>query len=65
MVLADEPTANLDSQTGEEILVLMEELNSIHNTTFVFSTHDPMVMDFAHRLVQLHDGAIVDDKRKN
>ncbi len=65
MVLADEPTANLDSKTGEDILALMEDLNKTHNTTFVFSTHDPMVMDFAHRLVQLHDGHITDDKRRN
>jgi putative ABC transport system ATP-binding protein len=65
LVLADEPTANLDSKTGEEILHLMEELNTQHDTTFVFSTHDTMVMEFAHRLIQLHDGLIVDDKRRN
>ncbi|MBN2352813.1 MAG: ABC transporter ATP-binding protein [Spirochaetales bacterium] len=64
LVLADEPTANLDSDTGREILKLMEDLNRTHGTTFVFSTHDPMVMDFAHRLVLLHDGAIVSDKAK-
>ena len=62
IVLADEPTANLDSHTGEDILELMEELNTRHNTTFIFSTHDQMVMDFAHRLVQLHDGMIHSDK---
>lgn len=65
LVLADEPTANLDSKTGEEILKLMEDLNRTHNTTFVFSTHDTMVMDFAHRLIQLHDGLVIDDKRRN
>lgn len=65
LVLADEPTANLDSKTGEEILHLMEDLNKQHNTTFVFSTHDTMVMEFAHRLVQLHDGLISDDTRRN
>jgi putative ABC transport system ATP-binding protein len=59
IVLADEPTANLDSTTGKEILKLMEDLNKRHNTTFIFSTHDSMVMDFAHRLVQLHDGLVV------
>ena len=64
IVLADEPTANLDSKTGEEILKLMEKLNRDHDTTFVFSTHDPMVMDYAHRLVSLHDGTIVSDERR-
>ena len=64
IVLADEPTANLDSKTGEDILKLMERLNEKHNTTFIFSTHDPMVMDYAHRLVSLHDGQIVSDERR-
>jgi len=63
LVLADEPTANLDSETGKEILKLMQELNLRHETTFVFSTHDPMVMDFAQRLIRLHDGSIVSDER--
>jgi putative ABC transport system ATP-binding protein len=58
VAMADEPTANLDSDTGREILELMAALNRTHGTTFVFSTHDPMVMEFAHRLVHLHDGAI-------
>ncbi|MFW6208619.1 MAG: ABC transporter ATP-binding protein [Spirochaetota bacterium] len=62
IVLADEPTANLDSHTGQDILELMEALNTRHNTTFIFSTHDQMVMDFAHRLVQLHDGMIHSDE---
>ncbi len=64
LVLADEPTANLDSRTGEEILRLMEELNRKHGVTFVFSTHDPMVMKYAHCLVRLHDGQITDIERK-
>jgi putative ABC transport system ATP-binding protein len=64
IVLADEPTANLDSDTGAEILKLMEEMNVKHDTTFVFSTHDPMVMDFAHRLVLLHDGKVTSDERR-
>jgi putative ABC transport system ATP-binding protein len=64
LVLADEPTANLDSNTGEEILKLMCELNRSHNTTFLFSTHDSMVMDFARRLVLLHDGTIHSDERR-
>ncbi len=61
LVLADEPTANLDSETGAAILDLMHELNQSHKTTFVFSTHDPMVMDRADRLITLRDGRIVDD----
>jgi putative ABC transport system ATP-binding protein len=62
IVLADEPTANLDSGTGREILRLMAALNRAHRTTFLFSTHDPMVMDFARRLVLLHDGSITQDQ---
>ncbi|MDY7029199.1 MAG: ABC transporter ATP-binding protein [Spirochaetota bacterium] len=65
IVLADEPTANLDSENGAEILKLMREMNQVHNTTFIFSTHDRMVMDYARRLVLLHDGRIQDDQRKN
>ncbi|MBN1648871.1 MAG: ABC transporter ATP-binding protein [Spirochaetales bacterium] len=64
IVLADEPTANLDSETGEEILNLMEELNKKHGTTFIFSTHDKMVMDKARRIVLLHDGKVTSDKRR-
>jgi putative ABC transport system ATP-binding protein len=64
IVLADEPTANLDSTTGSEILKLMEELNRKHKTTFIFSTHDKMVMDLAKRLVLLHDGKITSDTRR-
>ncbi len=64
LILADEPTANLDSATGREILKLMEGLNASYNATFIFSTHDPMVMDFARRLVMLHDGAVSSDKRR-
>jgi putative ABC transport system ATP-binding protein len=61
VILADEPTANLDSRTGEEILKLMEKLNGEHGTTFIFSTHDQMVMDHARRIVRLHDGEIISD----
>ncbi len=64
ILLADEPTANLDSNTGKEILELMKTLNEKHQSTFVFATHDPMVMDFAGRLVQLHDGEIQSDERR-
>jgi putative ABC transport system ATP-binding protein len=65
IVMADEPTANLDSTTGEEILRLMETLNQSHGTTFIFSTHDRMVMDHAKRLVLLHDGVVTDDERRS
>jgi len=64
MVLADEPTANLDSVTGEGILKLMREMNERTKTTFIFSTHDKMVMDFAKRLVLVHDGQVASDERK-
>lgn len=63
LVLADEPTANLDSKTGEEILNIMLELNQKTSTTFMFSTHDKMVMDFARRLIKLRDGKIESDHR--
>jgi len=65
IVLADEPTANLDSANGKAILDLMRTLNRKYRTTYLFSTHDPMVMDFASRLVSLHDGEIVEDVRRN
>lgn len=64
IVLADEPTANLDSKTGEEILKLMKQMNEKYGTTFIFSTHDRMVMDYARRLVLLHDGQITSDERR-
>jgi putative ABC transport system ATP-binding protein len=59
IVLADEPTANLDSSTGEAIIALMLEINRRDGTTFIFSTHDPKVMSQAHRVVRLADGLIV------
>jgi putative ABC transport system ATP-binding protein len=65
IILADEPTANLDSKTGEDILKLMKEMNKKYHTTFIFSTHDQMVMDYADRLVSLHDGKIIGDERRN
>jgi putative ABC transport system ATP-binding protein len=64
LVLADEPTANLDSATGDDIMRVMEDLNRDLNVTFVFSTHDRMVMDRARRLVMLHDGDITSDERR-
>lgn len=57
-VLADEPTANLDSQTAESLLDLMEKLNDKHKMTFIFSTHDPRVISRAHRVVTLVDGKV-------
>ncbi len=65
LVLADEPTANLDSATATEIMALMQRLNEEHGTTFVFSTHDPLVMDHATRLVRLRDGRVESDERRN
>jgi putative ABC transport system ATP-binding protein len=58
IILADEPTANLDSKTGREILEIMLKLNQDEGTTFIFSTHDQMVMDFARRIVYIRDGQI-------
>ena len=58
VVLADEPTANLDRRTGQEVLELMRELNRSRGTTFVFSTHDPKIMAMADRVVELSDGRI-------
>ncbi|MDR0527714.1 MAG: ABC transporter ATP-binding protein [Spirochaetaceae bacterium] len=62
LILADEPTANLDSKTGQAILEIMLSLNKTAGTTFVFSTHDSMVMEYARRLVFLRDG-IIDNER--
>ncbi|HUW42373.1 MAG TPA: ABC transporter ATP-binding protein [Rectinemataceae bacterium] len=58
LVIADEPTANLDGATGEGILQAMRELNERAGVTFIFSTHDPRVMRFARRVVRLRDGEI-------
>ena len=64
LILADEPTANLDSKTGANLLDTMRELNEQTGITFLFSTHDPMVMERARRLITLRDGKIVEDARK-
>ena len=58
VILADEPTANLDHKTGEEILALMKEINAKEHVTFIFSTHDQKVMDMASRVVKLWDGLL-------
>ena len=64
IVLADEPTANLDSETGNGLLDMMKKMNAEKKVTFIFSTHDKMVMDCARRLVLLRDGRLVDDRVK-
>ena len=61
MVLADEPTANLDSKTSDQLMELFVELNQLHNTTFIIATHDQRVMGYAQRLIRMLDGRIVDD----
>ena len=61
IVLADEPTANLDSKTGNGLLDMMKKMNEDKNVTFIFSTHDNMVMDYARRLVNIRDGQIAGD----
>lgn len=65
VVLADEPTANLDSKTSYKILEIMVDLNKRHNTTFIFSTHDPIVSGYAKRNIELFDGAIKSEDLKN
>jgi putative ABC transport system ATP-binding protein len=64
IVLADEPTANLDSKTGESLLQLMRQMNLDRSVTFIFSTHDNMVMAYARRIVMIRDGRIVEDNHK-
>jgi putative ABC transport system ATP-binding protein len=64
IVLADEPTANLDSVTGENIIDLMKEMNREEKTTFIFSTHDAKVMSHANSVIRLADGMITDGKAK-
>ena len=64
LVLADEPTANLDSKTGHDLIDLMRKLNAEQGITFVFATHDPKVMEAATRVVSMVDGEIAEDIRK-
>jgi putative ABC transport system ATP-binding protein len=64
IVLADEPTANLDSETGKGLLDIMKEMNERRGVTFIFSTHDQMVMDYAKRVILLKDGQVIDDRNK-
>ncbi|MGM0445678.1 MAG: ABC transporter ATP-binding protein [Bacillota bacterium] len=63
LVLADEPTANLDSETSEEVLDIMLKMNEKLGTTFVFSTHDPQVMRYARRLIEIRDGKVTHDEQ--
>ena len=65
LVLADEPTANLDSENSEALLKMMRGLRDEAGMTFVFSTHDPLVVSYASRVVTLRDGQVVSDERKN
>ena len=64
LILADEPTANLDSASAIALLDVMEQLNRTTGTTFLFSTHDPQVMERAHRLIRLRDGQITGDETR-
>jgi putative ABC transport system ATP-binding protein len=64
LILADEPTANLDSATAISLLDVMEHLNRSTGTTFIFSTHDPQVMERAHRLIRLRDGQVTSDEAR-
>jgi putative ABC transport system ATP-binding protein len=63
IVLADEPTANLDSKTGEQIIALMKKINRELATTFIFSTHDPTIVGIADHVIRLHDGEVVENVR--
>jgi putative ABC transport system ATP-binding protein len=65
LILADEPTANLDSATAISLLDVMEQLNRATGTTFIFSTHDPQVMERAHRLIRLRDGQVASDETRD
>jgi len=63
LILADEPTANLDTENGRQVMEIMLRLNEETGTTFVCATHDPRVVPFARRVVELRDGKVSDDKR--
>ena len=64
LILADEPTANLDTENGEQVMEIMKKLNEETSTTFVFATHDPRVIKYAKRVVTLEDGKIIKDEAK-
>jgi putative ABC transport system ATP-binding protein len=65
LVLADEPTANLDSENAEVLLQMMRRLRDSQGMTFIFSTHDPLVVSYASRVVTLRDGTVVSDEVKS
>ena len=65
MILADEPTANLDSKTGADLLDMMRHLNAGHGMTFIFSTHDRMIVDKAKRVIVIRDGIVASDETRN
>jgi len=65
IVLADEPTANLDSRTGEEIIGLMKSINSALHTTFIFSTHDQNIFSIADHIIRLKDGLVAENMRQS
>lgn len=65
IVLADEPTANLDSATGGAIIELMKKINHEHATTFIFSTHDATIVEIADHIIQLHDGTVTEEARRS
>ena len=65
LILADEPTANLDTENGEQVMEIMKKLNLETGTTFVFATHDPRVIKYASRVVTLQDGLITKDSNGN
>src|SRR6056297_1738523 len=64
VILADEPTANLDSETAQDVIKNMIKMNEELGTTFIFSTHDPQIMEYARRFINLKDGTISSDKRR-
>jgi len=64
IVLADEPTANLDSATGQSIIQLMKKINREMETTFIFSTHDPTIVRIADHVINLHDGTVAHEERR-
>lgn len=65
IVLADEPTANLDKKTAGEIISLMRDLNRERGVTFIFSTHDPMIMEAARRIIHVSDGLLLREENRN
>ena len=65
LILADEPTANLDTENGKQVMDIMQKLNKETGVTFVFATHDPRVISYANRVVTLQDGVITKDSKAN